>query len=219
MAVPELDLVVFDMAGTTLHASDEVLDAFRAAFAHFDIELSEEEIRGIRGKSKRETIADLLIGHEGLDAEEVYADFEQILMERFEAQDVVAIDGAEETFAWLKSRNANIALNTGFDRAIADMLIRRVGWDTMVDAVVTNSDVPTGRPAPFLLFRAMEWTACKSVDRVAAVGDTIADLQAAGNAGVKWRIGVLSGAHSEARLRSYPHTAIVETVADLPEVL
>lgn len=219
MAVPELDLVVFDMAGTTLRASDEVLDAFRAAFAHIDIELSEEEIRGIRGKSKRETIADLLIGHGGLDAEEVYADFEQILMRGFEAQDVVAIDGAEETFDWLKSRGVKIALNTGFDRTIADMLIRRIGWETVVDAVVTDSDVAAGRPAPFLLFRAMEWTACNNVHRVAAVGDTIADLQAAGNAGVKWNIGVLSGAHSEAQLRSYPHTAIIDSAADLPQAL
>ena len=77
---------------------------------------------------------------------------------------------------------------------------------------------PAGGPAPYLLFRAMEWAACGSVHRVAAVGDTIADLQAASNAGVQWSIGVLSGAHTGDQLRSCPHTAIIASVAELPEI-
>jgi phosphoglycolate phosphatase-like HAD superfamily hydrolase len=51
-----------------------------------------------------------------------------------------------------------------------------------------------------------------------AVGDTISDLQAAFNAGVRWSIGVLSGAHSESQLRSCPHGGIIPSVKDLPSV-
>ena len=65
----------------------------------------------------------------------------------------------------------------------------------------------------------MEWTGCDCIHRVAAVGDTVSDLQAAFNAGVRWSIGVLSGAHSETRLKSCPHSEIIASVKELPSVL
>jgi phosphoglycolate phosphatase-like HAD superfamily hydrolase len=64
----------------------------------------------------------------------------------------------------------------------------------------------------------MEWTGCECVHRVAVVGDTVSDLLAADNAGVRWGIGVLSGAHSETQLKSYPHSEIITSVKELPSV-
>lgn len=219
--MPEPGLVVFDIAGTTIRASDQVPAAFSEAFARIGIELSDEEIQAIRGKSKREAIAELLDHHVGsgeADVSKVYEDFHQELLQRYESMGVEAIDGAVATFDWLKTRGAMIALNTGFDRTLADHLIRMVGWENTIDAVVCNDDVRRGRPAPDLLFRAMEWTGCENVERVAAVGDTMADLQAAENAGVQWSIAVLSGAHGEEQLRTCRHTAIIFSVAELPGV-
>ena len=221
--MPPLDLVVFDIAGTTIRASDQVPAAFREAFARIDIALSDEEIQAIRGRSKREAISEFLTQHRKAgggqpDPMRVYGDFQQILTQSYEAQGIETINGADAAFDWLKTRDVRIALNTGFDRNLACLLIRMVGWDKTIDVVVCNDDVPRGRPAPYLLFRAMEWTDCESVRHVAAVGDTIADLQAASNAGVQWSIGVLSGAHTEDQLRSYPHTAIIDSVAELPGV-
>lgn len=220
----ELDLVVFDIAGTTIRASDQVPAAFSEAFAKVGIALSDEEIQTVRGRSKHEAISDLLDQHredgtEQLDPIEVYGDFQRILLQRYETQGIETIDGAEETFEWLKQRNIKIALTTGFDRNLADHLIRKVGWEDTFDAVVCNDDVAHGRPAPDLIFRAMKWTNCDNVSRVAAVGDTISDLRAAENAGVQWRIGVLSGAHSEEQLQSCPHAAVIPSVAELRRVL
>ncbi len=222
--MPVLDLVVFDLAGTTIRASDQVPVAFSEAFANVSIALSEEEVQAIRGRSKREAIAELLNQHLDTCAEQpepkkVYSDFQKILLQRYESQGIERIDGAEATFEWLRQRNIKIALTTGFDRNLADHLIRAVGWQETFDAVVCNNDVLSGRPAPDLIFRAMEWTDCENFDRVAAVGDTVSDLQAAENAGVRWSIGVLSGAHNEEQLRSYPHTALVSSIAALPGVL
>ena len=213
----ELDLVVFDIAGTTIRASDHVPDAFSEAFANVGIQLPDQDIQAVRGKSKREAIAGLL--HQDLDATEVYLDFKNILMQQYDAQGVEPIDGAEETFEWLKSRNIKTALTTGFDRDLAHRQIRKVGWEEIFDAVVCDDDVDRGRPAPDLIFRAMEWTGCENHNRVAAVGDTVSDLEAAGNAGVAWCIGVLSGAHDEEQLNSCAHTAIISSIARLPEVL
>jgi phosphoglycolate phosphatase-like HAD superfamily hydrolase len=87
-----------------------------------------------------------------------------------------------------------------------------------VDAVVCGDDVAQGRPAPFLIFRCMEATATICVHRVAVVGDTTLDLQAADNAGVQWQIGVLSGAHAREQLEQQPHSHLLGSVAELPSV-
>jgi phosphonatase-like hydrolase len=219
----KLDLVVFDMAGTTIQVTDQVPVAFHQAFQQVGVTLSDEEIQSVRGRSKREAIADLLNRHLSLVdwqryVTAVYSDFQRILMERFEGQGIEPVDGAEETFEWLRTRDVKVALSTGFDRAVAALLLRMVGWDKSLDVVVCNEDVPRGRPAPYMVFRAMEWTGCECVHRVAVVGDTVSDLQAADNAGVRWCIGVLSGAHSKNQLKSCPHSEIISSVKELPSI-
>ena len=219
----ELDLVVFDMAGTTVRATDQVPTAFREAFEQVGVTLSHEEIQSVRGRSKREAISDLLTHHiSAVDARRlatgVYSDFQRILIERYEEHGVESVEGSEEAFEWLQAQDMKVALSTGFDRVLADLLLKMIGWDKSIDVVVCNEDVPRGRPAPYLVFRAMEWTGCDCIHRVAAVGDTVSDLQAAFNAGARWSIGVLSGAHSETQLKSCPHSEIIPSVKELPSV-
>ncbi len=59
----ELDLIVFDMVGTTVRASDHVPAAFQEAFEQVGVILSDEEIQSVRGKSKHEAISELLTHH------------------------------------------------------------------------------------------------------------------------------------------------------------
>jgi len=217
----ELKLVVFDMAGTTVQATDQVPAAFAAAFHRIGIDLAAAEISAIRGKAKREAIEMLLNRYRPGEAdsqlmEQIYADFQRILAERYQQGGVQPIPGAADTLQWLRAQGIKTALSTGFDRTLVDLLLDLLGWQHIADAVVCNDDVPAGRPAPYLIFRAMEWTNTHSVHQVAAVGDTVADLEAAYNAGVGWSIGVLSGAHGAEQLRAYPHTALLGSVQALP---
>jgi phosphoglycolate phosphatase-like HAD superfamily hydrolase len=84
--------------------------------------------------------------------------------------------------------------------------------------VVCGDDVSQGRPAPYLIFRAMEATGARSVHQVAVVGDTTRDLQAGHNAGVRWNIGVLTGAHDRQTLQRAPHTHLLPSVAEVARV-
>ena len=109
-----------------------------------------------------------------------------------------------------------MALTTGFDRDIATLLLSLLGWtaDT-IDAVVCGDDVANGRPAPDLIRLAMKLTGVHDPLQVANVGDTTLDLESAARAGVRWNIGVLSGAHAREALERAPHTEIIQSVADL----
>ena len=217
----ELDLVIFDLAGTTVEDRGQVPAAFTAALAENGIDVSAAQINGVRGASKR--VALLHFIPEGPEqmrtSEEVYAAFRSHLTRLYVSEGVQAIAGAAQTFGWLRERGVRIALNTGFDRETTGLLLEALGWTVgMVDAVVCGDDVTQGRPAPDLIFQAMEAATVSNVHRVANVGDTILDLEAGYNAGVRWNIGVLSGAHDRRKLEGAPHTHIIQSVAELQNI-
>lgn len=216
------DLIVFDMIGTTIQPSNAIPEAFRSAFIDLKVDLSDEQIAAIRGKSKREAITDLLTkalgaGNSVSYRDQVYDAFQARLKDHYGSGGAQAIAGAAETFAWCKSVGSRVALTTGFDRSIVDLLLSSLAWEHVVDTVICNDDVPEGRPAPFLIQKAMEATGIDIVDRVASIGDTVSDLQAGVNAGVHWNFAVLTGAHNKKRLAEVDGAVILDSVAQLPE--
>jgi phosphonatase-like hydrolase len=217
----QVDLVVFDMIGTTVEASPRVPEAFKAAYEVAGIALPEEEISSIRGKSKREAILELLErnGKSTDLAESIYDTFRSYLVDCYRDGPVNPIPGAGETFSWCRDHDIQVALTTGFDREVANLLVAHLGWGDVLDVIVCNDDVSRGRPAPDLIMAAMQQLQKIDVARVASVGDTISDLEAGANAGTGWNIGVLSGAHSRDQLMTVPHTALINSVADLPSLL
>ncbi|MFM9881945.1 MAG: phosphonatase-like hydrolase [Burkholderiales bacterium] len=213
-----IKLVVADMAGTTVKDSGDVAHAFAAALEGHGIEAPAAQINAVRGASKREAIATLIAPKYGSDitrSDAVYASFKDHLRTLF-TRAAEPIPGALATFDWLRGRGIKIALNTGFDRDIADLLIDALNWRRVVDALICGDDVPQGRPAPYLIFRAMEATATIDVGHVLNIGDTVSDLKAARNAGVAVSVGVLSGAHRRHQLEAEPHTTLIESIAELP---
>lgn len=216
MGAPEL--VVFDIAGTTVEDRGQVPDAFAAALAEHGIEVTGEQIRGVRGSSKRQAVMEFIpVGPEQTRvAEQVYASFREHLARRYASEGARPIAGAVAAFQELRARGVRVALNTGFDRETTGLLLGELGWDGgMVDAVVCGDDVTRGRPAPYMIFRAMEAAGATGVHAVANVGDTTLDLNAGHNAGVRWNVGVLSGAHDRRALEGAPHTHLIPSVADL----
>jgi len=149
-----------------------------------------------------------------------YADFRDILETTYGTEGVQAIAGAKSTFGWLRDHGIKIALNTGFYRKVTEIILRSVGWyEGAVDGVICGDEVPRGRPAPFMIFRAMEATGVADVRRVMVVGDTPLDLLAGAHAGVRGVVGVLSGSHGIEGLGRVEHTHIISSVAELPQLL
>lgn len=215
-----IQLVVSDIAGTAVHDGGEVAQAFKAAFADHGIEASDAQINAARGASKREAIASLCAPSYGNDAkrvEAVYTSFKAHLQRVF-TRAARPVSGAPETFAWLKQHRIKLALNTGFDRDITDILLDALQWRALADAVICGDDVSLGRPAPYMIFHAMERAGVIDVRQVLNIGDTVSDLQAAHHAGVAVSVGVLSGAHRREQLQREPHTHLLESIAELPRL-
>jgi len=219
-----IKLVIFDIAGTVIEDSGQVPEAFTTALLNHEIEVTSDSIREMRGASKREVIKRFVERQAGVKnaevnarTEEIYNSFRSILASLYEKNGVREIAGATEVFHWLQKRGVGVALNTGFDRTISDLLLNSMHWNgDLIDSIVCGDDVPQGRPAPDLIFKAIERSEVTSVHHVANVGDTVLDLQAGQNAGVRYNIGVLSGAHTKEQLEREPHTHLLSSVAELP---
>lgn len=215
-------LVVFDLAGTTVKDDGHVASAFQTALGEQGIEITPEQLAGVRGTSKRQAISRLIPESAGRAhrADAAYAAFCAHLTAAYRTHGVEPIDGADAVFRNLRAHDVRVALNTGFDRGVTALLLTALGWQQgTVDAVVCGDDVARGRPAPDLIVRAMAATGITRAHDVASVGDTTMDLEAGHAAGVGWNVGVLSGAHDRARLETAPHTHLIGSVAELPRIL
>jgi phosphoglycolate phosphatase len=220
-----IDLVALDMAGTTIDDHGSVYIALQKSVEETGATVAEADLQKWMGTDKVAAITALMrLGGQDPSAERVAAAFErfrEILAASYREHPPVALPGVEDALRELQARGILISLTTGFSDDVAVPLLESLGWtvgpgtEHLLDAVVTTSHVPAGRPAPYLIHHAMELTGVTDVRRVLAAGDTVVDLLAAANAGVI-AVGVLTGALARAELAEHPHDHILQSVAALP---
>ena len=223
--MPQVQLVIVDIAGTIIEDRGEVVRAFADALTRGGIQFSHSELEEWKGASKREVIRHFVRRQFTVDRSsdqkiaEVYENFRRLLESHYETNGVIPIAGAEDTFEWLRQRGILVATTTGFYREVSELVLRKAGWQNTFAANVSSSDVHAGRPAPDMIFRVMEAAGIRNPDTVVNVGDTPLDLQAGKNAGVRGVIGVLTGLHKRERLQREPHTQILSSIAELPALI
>ena len=221
---PPVRLVVLDVGGTIIQDRGDVPVALRKAFGNHGLEVDAAEIVAWRGASKRDMVrhfVDLRTKSAAADqaklSDAIYADFSAQLDAAYNtAQPIV---GVEEAFAQMRAAGLLLATTSGFDRELTASMFRRLKWQEFFVASISGQDVALGRPAPFMIFHAMEAARITNVGQVVAVGDTPLDLQSGNNAGVRGVVGVLTGAGTAEALRKERHTHILDSVASLPKLL
>ncbi|WP_159698214.1 phosphonatase-like hydrolase [Arthrobacter sp. 18067] len=221
-----ITLVACDMAGTTIDEHGDVYVALARCVEETGVATTPDAVQEWMGADKVEAITALIEAGGGTaDAETVAAAFirfKELLVEFYDANPPVALEGVEDAFRELRRQGIKVALTTGFSRDVAEPLLERLGWgvgdDNLLDAVVCSDEVAAGRPAPHMIHRAMELTGVQDVRAVIAAGDTVNDLAAANNAGVT-AVGVLTGKLGREDLAAHPHHHILAGVKDIPALL
>lgn len=65
--------------------------------------------------------------------------------------------GVTEAVEELRQRRIRVAVNTGYNREMLEIVLARAAEGGFVpDAATCAADVPKGRPAPWMVFRLME---------------------------------------------------------------
>lgn len=217
----KIRLVILDIGGTIIEDHGEVPNAMHDALARYGVDVSFAEIGDWRGASKREMVRHFVQLRKGsADPSLVAAIYDQFVDQVNKAYEKVRpIDGAEAAMSEMRRDGYILATTTGFDRPVTEAILGRLGWKHFFVASITSDDVVDGRPAPYMLFHAMEAARVDNVAEAIAVGDTPLDIQAANNGGLASAIGVYSGAATEARLRKEKYSHIFPSVASLPALL
>jgi len=235
----KLSMIMFDLSGTTVHDDTGVRDCLYRAAREFDLQTTPDEILLYMGTNKIHLYQFLLARSQGENIE--LKDFEKIqdagtyemakkifdryeeLMIRHYRTEVREIPGAADTFRWCHEHGIKVATDTGFHRKITEAIMDGLGWigDGLVDISLDVESIPggRGRPAPFMIFHAMEHLNVQSVHEVIKVGDTPADMLEGRNAGCRGVVGVLTGPRQVGDWGKYRHTHVIPSVKELPELI
>lgn len=200
-----LEAVVFDWAGTTVdHGCLAPVASFIEVFRRRGVTLTVAEARAPMGTHKRlhielltrmETVAERWRAVHGRlpTSDDVDAMFEELVplqiscLERFSEP----IEGCIQTVEALRGRGLKIGSTTGFTREMMEVLVpaarRRGYWP---DVTVSATDVPAGRPYPFMCLKNVIDLKVSSVEACVKVDDTIVGVEEGLNAGM-WTVGVV----------------------------
>jgi phosphonatase-like hydrolase len=223
----KIELVVFDMAGTTVNDDDSVNRCLRSALAAAGLSVSSAQVNAVMGLPKPTAIG-ILIEQSGSrnelrdQVDSIHVDFvsRSIAFYRNDPS-VYEVPGTTRVFEVLKSAGIRVALDTGFNRSIARVILDRLGWSQspVVDATICSDEVSQGRPHPDMIQILMSRFGVADPQRVAKVGDTPVDLQEGERAGCGLVVGVTGGTHSRQELEPYYHNGLIKTIADFPALL
>jgi phosphonatase-like hydrolase len=224
-----IELVVFDMAGTTVRDKGNVASSFIKAFAENDIEVPISEVKKVMGFRKKDAIRILLDKHyishtENLEEliEKIHDSFVRTIIGLYEQdEELTPLPFAEEIFQQLKDKGIKIALNTGFTHAIAETILKRLHWNENknIDFVISSDEVPQGRPYPYMIHTIMDTLQVKDASKVVKIGDTEVDIEEGRNAGCGLVISVTTGAYTREQLEQYRPDVIIDSLAELRSIL
>jgi phosphonatase-like hydrolase len=223
----QIDLVIFDLNGTLIEDRLVVSRCLLETLGEAGVEVNAEAIREVMGLAKTEAIQRLIEQSDQREemsarAGEIHAEFVARMLRHYQNDsDVMEISGASEVLSRLSKRNVRIALSTSFPRVVMQAMLDRMGWmrQGLISATVASDEVRRGRPHPDLIQYLMKRLFVRDARRLAKVGDTPADLLEGANAGCEMVIGVTTGAHLRNHLVQFPHSHIIDSVAELPGLL
>ncbi len=223
-----IQLVVFDIAGTTVSDKGDIAVAFIDGFRKHGKDVSVEEVNKVMGFRKKDAIKSLLDrfypGEQDADEiiEKIHDAFLNNMISFYKTYpDLRPLPRAVETFQTLKATGVKVALNTGFTKAITDTILSRLGWNEspMLDYVISSDEVPHGRPHPDMIRAIMNALTITHVKQVVKVGETQVDVQEGRNAGCGLVVSVTTGAYTRKQLESYDPDFIIDSLEELPALI
>lgn len=205
----KIKAVIFDWAGTTVDfGCIAPAKVFVEVFNERGIDIQMIDARKPMGLNKKDHIREILKeGHIAMlwlakygkewnenDVQDLYDDFipRQLSILK-DYSDLTP--GVLEVQKRLRENDIKIGSTTGYNLEMMEIVTTKAevqGYKP--DVVITSSDVPIGRPAPWMAIQAAMEMGVYPFDHIVKVGDTIADIEEGVNAGM-WSVGVIESSN------------------------
>ncbi|MFO0949415.1 MAG: phosphonoacetaldehyde hydrolase [Planctomycetota bacterium] len=200
----KLQAVILDWAGTTQdYGCYAPAGVFVEVFRKHGVEISMSQAREPMGTPKKDHIrmiskiaevAKKWQEHHGRacsedDIEQLYREFIPMQMECI-ADFADLIPGTKDAIARFRKRGLKIGSTTGYNREMTEVVLAEAKRQGFVpDSCVCASDVPAGRPAPWMCLVSAMQMQVHPLESIVKIGDTIPDIEEGLNAGM-WSVGV-----------------------------
>lgn len=234
-----IQLVIFDMAGTTIKDQHEVEKCFKVASEFTGLKVSDERILALQGYSKKYVFQLLwteMLGENHPELKEMievsYDYFCHVLETYYQETDILPTEGCLEMFDFLKEQKIRIALTTGFYRKVVNIILGKLGWlqglnenylsisgDSVIDLSIASDEVAKGRPEPQMIEKVMNILKVSDPQHVINIGDTPSDLKSGIRAGVLMSLGVTNGTHSRQQLSIHRNDGLLNNVLELKDII
>ena len=217
-----LKAIIFDWAGTVVDFGSLCpIGAFQAAFSAKGIAVAPGDIHRFMGIHKLEHIKAVLALPEVAakwraahgkapgpqDVESLYKLAEQRMLATV-ADSATPVPYLIQTIAAVRKLGLKVGSTTGYTSPLMERLVpaaARRGYAP--DFWIASDQVPQGRPWPWMIFKNMEHLKIYPPSAVVKLGDTIADVEEANNAGV-WALAAAESSSligmSQAELEAMP---------------
>jgi len=196
--------VILDWAGTAVdYGCIGPVAVFMEVFKRRGVQVTTAEARAPMGLMKKDHVRSMcqsesvaakwqkIHGREPdeNDVEAMYAEVEPLLVS-IVARYADPIPGLAQALAAFRKDDIRIGSTTGYTTPMMDVLTpeaRRRGYAP--DSIVCPSDVPAGRPYPWMCYRNAINLQTYPMEAMVKIGDTVSDIHEGLNAGM-WTVGV-----------------------------
>jgi len=173
------DGFIFDIDGTLTSTNQLIFDSFNfIAKKYLDKTFSDEEIIGLFGPTEGQIIKKLFSENH----KEVSEDYYKFYSDNHSMADIYP--GLKEILVELKNNNYPIGIFTGKGRDSSMITLTKLGIDKYFDLIVTGDDVENSKPSPEGILKFVDKFNLEK-QKVLMIGDSVSDVKAAREAGVK----------------------------------
>jgi len=223
-----IKLAIFDLAGTIVDEDNLVYKNIVTAFEQegFPMELA-TVLDKAAGKEKWFAIHDLLKDTTTLDDEEraektndIHGIFLRNLTRAYQEHEIKLFDDCRPLFEFLKEHKIKQAVNTGYSRQIAEIILKKVDFveGRDFDILCTADEVFEARPAPDMILKICKELGIDARQSI-KIGDSAVDILEGKNAQVYLSIGITTGAQTVEQMAKEGPDFIVHSLTELQEVI
>jgi phosphonoacetaldehyde hydrolase len=217
-----LKAIIFDWAGTVVDFGSLCpVGAFQTAFRAKGVTVEPDDIHRFMGVHKREHIQSVLAlpevaakwraahGHDAdvRDVDSLYELAERKMLETV-ADSATPVPYQAEVLLGLRKHGLKIGSTTGYTSPLMERLVPAAAHRGYApDFWIASDQVPEGRPWPWMIFKNLEHLKICPPAAAVKLGDTVADVEEANNAGV-WSLAVVESSSlvgkSQSELEAMP---------------
>jgi phosphonatase-like hydrolase len=224
----KVEMIVLDMAGTAIEEGNIVYKTLHKTLNESGYPVVLETVLNFgAGKEKLKAVKDILAwvdpetDKDPSIVKKIHTRFVKALDNAYQQMKVNPFPGLQELLEEWRGRGIRVVLNTGYNREIATLLLKKVKWNPgqQFDLLVTADDVKKARPAPDMILLAMEKLGVEDPSKVVKVGDSIVDIEEGKAAQCGITVGVTTGAHTFEQLQSAEPDYILSSIIGLRNIL